>query len=196
MSEKQYSVTTIDLTTAGEQEIQQEGDYFCFVTALDGAGAQQLSATIEVAVGRSIDDYVPMTINNIIRGYASRYRIKWSAQAGIKAYLYVARGPEPLEITSPPARQLVTSAIAAGFTHNTVSVGVAATLIVAASGTRQSLILQNLGAADVYIGGSAVTTANGLKLASGASLTIDGTTAAVYGISGTAGQDVRYLQEA
>ena len=76
-----------------------------------------------------------------------------------------------------------------------VTVGLVAGQIAAADVDRAGLIIQNLGAADVYVGGSAVTTASGIKIASGGVLTLE-TGAAVYAVSGSAGQDVRVLQEA
>lgn len=77
-----------------------------------------------------------------------------------------------------------------------VTVGTAATALVAASATRRAVRFYNAGTADVYLGGSGVTTANGcIKIAAGQSwFEDDAPGAAWYGISGTAGQSVR-IQE-
>lgn len=77
-----------------------------------------------------------------------------------------------------------------------VSVGTNATSLVAASTTRRCVRFFNAGTADVYIGGSGITTANGaIKLAAGQGWSeTDAPGAAWYGISGTAGQSVR-IQE-
>ena len=74
-----------------------------------------------------------------------------------------------------------------------VSVGTSATLLCAADSVRESCRFTNAGTADVYIGGAGVTTANGAtKIAPGAMwIERDGSPAAWYGISGTAGQSVR-----
>lgn len=74
-----------------------------------------------------------------------------------------------------------------------VAVGVAATALLAASATRKSARFYNAGTADVYLGGAAVTTANGcIKIEAGQTyIENDAAGAAWYGISGTAGQSVR-----
>jgi len=78
-----------------------------------------------------------------------------------------------------------------------VSVGTDAIQLVAAMAGRKSLVVQNLGASDIYVGGTGVTTASGIKVAgSGGSLSIDKTAGAVWAISANAGQDVRVMVEA
>lgn len=74
-----------------------------------------------------------------------------------------------------------------------VTVGTVATLLASANSARKGLRLYNGGTADVYLGGSGVTTANGvLKLTPGSTyLEQEAAPAAWYGISGTAGQSVR-----
>lgn len=74
-----------------------------------------------------------------------------------------------------------------------VAVGVVAVVVAAANAAARSLRFFNAGTADVYIGGSAVTVANGvIKLQPGA-LYIETEAAAAewYGISGSAGQNVK-----
>lgn len=60
------------------------------------------------------------------------------------------------------------------------------------------IIIQNLGVADIYFGAaSTVTTSNGVKIAAGGSFEFFGRmhgTPAVWLISGTAGQDVRWTE--
>lgn len=74
-----------------------------------------------------------------------------------------------------------------------VTVGVAAVALTTADSTRKGLRVYNAGTADIYIGGSGVTTANGtIKIPAGALWTeSEAAPAAWYGISGTAGQSVR-----
>ena len=66
--------------------------------------------------------------------------------------------------------------------------------IVAARDTRKRLILVNHGSVDVYIGTATVTTANGLKLPPGASITLR-TTAAVQGITSSGNGVIHYVEE-
>lgn len=80
--------------------------------------------------------------------------------------------------------------------HGAVSVGVAAVLVVAENTARGNILVQNLGAADVYLGTSAgVTTANGILVAAGGGVAVLTITADIYAISGSAGNDCRYLEE-
>ena len=74
-----------------------------------------------------------------------------------------------------------------------VSVGVAATALLAANANRKGARFTNSGTVDVYLGGSGVTTANGaIKITPGATwIDNEAAPAAWYGISGTAGQSVR-----
>lgn len=77
-----------------------------------------------------------------------------------------------------------------------VSVGSTATLIKAATAGRRSITIVNHGTTPVYLGGSGVTTANGVLLpgTEGASLTLCHT-AAVYGITASGTQTVSYSEE-
>lgn len=96
-----------------------------------------------------------------------------------------------------PDVHLNTPALYAGsFVANSVSVGTAATLIVAVPGGYQGgVTVQNTGTATVYVGGSAVTTATGFPVASNTTLTVSGakgTSRALYGIA-TAAFTVKYI---
>lgn len=79
--------------------------------------------------------------------------------------------------------------------YGAVTVGTSAVLIAAADLERRSILIQNLGAAAIFVGSdNSVTTANGIKVPAGGSYTADNTTT-VYAISGAAGQDVRYSED-
>lgn len=84
---------------------------------------------------------------------------------------------------------------AAGVSVAAVTVLATVTALVAANANRKAVTFQNLGSVDVYLGGATVSTANGLKIAAGADYTVTWTTAALYAISATAGQDVRVFEE-
>jgi len=66
--------------------------------------------------------------------------------------------------------------------------------IVAARDTRQRLVLVNHGSVDVFVGPATVTTANGLKIPPGASLTLY-TTVAVQGITASGTGSIHYAEE-
>lgn len=81
------------------------------------------------------------------------------------------------------------------FTHGNVTVGTTAVQIKATNADRIGIIIFNLGAETIYIGDlNTVTTATGYPILSNSSLYIEGYDGDVYGISGTAGQDVRYIE--
>lgn len=79
--------------------------------------------------------------------------------------------------------------------HGAATVGTSAVLIAAENTSRNSILVQNLGAADIYIGGSGVTVANGLRVGKdGGSMSVT-TQTAIYARSASAGNDVRYFEE-
>ena len=81
------------------------------------------------------------------------------------------------------------------FNYAAVTMGTAAAVIKAANADRFGIAVFNLGSVTIYLGYSnAVTTAAGFPLLSNTGLYFDGYTGALWGISGTASQDVRYLE--
>lgn len=80
--------------------------------------------------------------------------------------------------------------------YGTVAIGGAAAVIKAAKTTRKSIVVQNVHATQIlYVGSdSSVTTSNGLKVAAGASVTLDDYNGPVYGIASGADTDVRYFE--
>ena len=70
----------------------------------------------------------------------------------------------------------------ASLAHGQVTIGSTATMIKAANTSRKAITIKNIGAVDVYIGNSGVTTSNGYKLASNAVSPEIRSTAAIYGI--------------
>lgn len=194
-----YSVFKIDLTNAGSQVIDMEGDFFHFAGAFDQSGVLDLGATIRVQLGTAVDDDIPASVNTKIRGLTRRYRVSWEAQTGIMAEVLISRvsGPdEGIEADTPPTRQLVTSATATGVGVAAVSVGTSAVLLRAASATRQSVTIRNNGSGVIYIGPSGVTTATGFNVEPGESFTFEGTTTAIYGIADSGTQACRVIEEA
>ena len=83
-------------------------------------------------------------------------------------------------------------------TYNTVSVGVTAVAVVAANTWRRGATIFNNGSVTIYVGPDAsVTTANGIPIGNGGSYDFNGFEVykgTIYGISGTASQDIRYFE--
>ena len=78
-----------------------------------------------------------------------------------------------------------------------VDVGDSATLILAANSNRKGFYIMNYGAAVIFIGNSAVTTANGLPFYPSDVLTEEDlpVTAAIYGIVAADTEEVRIIEE-
>jgi hypothetical protein len=190
------NILRIPLATAGGFAIQHGFGYAHVLRFEDAAGNATLDGVIEVSFSVSEDDFIPMQYNNRVAFKADRGRVRWAAQAGLVAVLAIASDPNQFAADTPNPKQLVVSSGGVTVTAATVTVGTSAVSVAAASPTRQSVTIQNLGAADIFIGPSGVTTANGLRVASGEALTLDKQTAQLFAISGAAGNDVRVLTEA
>jgi hypothetical protein len=84
-----------------------------------------------------------------------------------------------------------------GFTHNQVATSTTAAAVIAADSTRRrrTILIRNLDASvSVYIGGSTVTTSNGMLIKAGESITIS-TSATVYAVAASGTPSVAYLAE-
>lgn len=193
-----FQLVNIDLTIAGTKDFNDKTGVLIFVRAEDAGKAEVLGAKVNVMLGDITADVLPMTSNTIIRCRApvGMLRFTWDAQPGVTAYILLSVNDDVM-IQSPPSRQLVTSASSNVLTASAITVGTAAGLASAASATRQKLtLINNSAAAKVYLGADAtVTAANGFPLPPGGGFTFEGTTAAVWAISDTAGADVRILAE-
>lgn len=76
-----------------------------------------------------------------------------------------------------------------------ITVGTSATQIRAANTSRRSISIFNNGSVTVYVGyDNTVTVSNGMPIPPGGERELR-VTSDVYGIAGTAGQDVRYISE-
>ena len=73
-----------------------------------------------------------------------------------------------------------------------IAIGTSATVIRPETLTRTGLIIQNVSGADVYIGGSGVTTSNGIKLEPGDVYENQDWIGAIYGVATVASSDIRY----
>lgn len=84
-------------------------------------------------------------------------------------------------------------------TTSAVAVGTSATVLYTPKSYPARVTIQNLSGSDMYVGGSGVTTAAGLKIANGAVYIFEGSSVGpVYGIAGaaqTSPADTRVLVE-
>lgn len=196
MAASSLNIFRIPLDVAATFTIEQGFGYVHVFRFEDASGVAKLDGQIEVSFSMSEEDFIPMQYNNRVAWVADRGRIRWAAQPNTVAIIGVASDPREFAADTPNPKQLVVSSGGTALTAAAVVVGTAATLVSAANTLRQSVTIQNKGAVPIYIGASGVTTAQGLELPSGQSVTFDKTTAAIYAIAGAAGQDVRVLTEA
>ncbi|HEX6960207.1 MAG TPA: hypothetical protein VF194_19660 [Ferrovibrio sp.] len=192
----------IPLDVAGKQIITGLWDFFNFIDARRADGSQDSDTLVYVAFGKNNNRLVPLTINNYARGGVfDQITVRWDARPGVRAKFYVAAsvmgdgGRQIVEVYAPPAKQLVTTSVGTTIADGKVNVTNVATPIAPANSLRQSLTLMNLGATDVYVGGAAVVAGSAVKLAPGATITLDKTTAAIYGITAAGAADIGYLSE-
>lgn len=83
----------------------------------------------------------------------------------------------------------------ASLNHGTITVTDAATRIVTGrSGRGGGLLIQNLSAGDIFIGGSGVTIANGIKVPAGGSISFDSYSGDLYGRVAAGTADVRFME--
>jgi hypothetical protein len=192
-----YQAFPIDLSVAGTKTFNDACSVINFINATDANGNLALDAKLFIQLGDTAVDAIPMSINALIK---AKDRIpvvtfSWPAQPGYQAMIFLAPDDQIL-LHSPPAKQLVTSSSGTQLSTAAVSVGTAAVALSNPTGVIQSRTIQNLGAADIYIGGATVTTASGLTVpANGGTATIDHPSAPVYAISAAAGNDVRVMTE-
>ena len=193
-----FNIVTIDLSTAGAQTFNQVVGSLTFVRATDSNGVLALGAEVNIQLGDASGQIIPAAINTMVKlsKPVNAVVFSWDAQPGLTATFMVAPD-DAVIIHSPPAEQLVTQSMGTTLAASGVAVGTGAVQLVPAA-SRQSVLIQNNGAADIFVGSdSTVTTASGFRVpANGGVLTVDHTTAALWAISGTAGQDVRVLVEA
>lgn len=78
---------------------------------------------------------------------------------------------------------------------NQISIDTDATLIRDANTNRKGIIIKNEGAVTMFIGASDVTTSTGVSIESGSSISLDKTTAAIYGVVATDTTTASYLEE-
>jgi hypothetical protein len=195
-----YEILTMQLTTAQlyPQAFRGKWNYLRFFDCRDPNGNQALTGTVNVLIGHRNTDPLPMGINSLVRGDTEEYQFSWPAQPGLVAYFLATRIDENgngVMMDAPPSRQLVSSAVGLQLTGSRVTVANVATLIAAGNVTRQRVTMRNKDAVPVFIGGAGVTAANGFGLDPGDVISIDGTTAPVWGITASGAANLHVLVE-
>lgn len=139
--------------------------------------------------------------DNIGEGYAEKVaggfdKIRMTSASGGLVEFVMRLGGD-VRYDKPPTGSIVIVTATTLANTAAVSVGTAATALVAASASRKRVVFYNAGTADVWLGAAGITTATGaLKIAAGETwVETDAPGAAWFGVSGTAAQSVR-IQEA
>lgn len=93
-------------------------------------------------------------------------------------------------------RQFINDAPNIGVNNESVTVGVTAVALpTTALAGRTRMMVQNVGTKSIFIGDGSVTTANGIEVSKGGTLSLEvGEGVSLSAISGTAGQDVRVFE--
>lgn len=191
-----YNNIPIPMDSAGELIVNQRCNLIHFVVAEDSTGQADLDAKLEISPLATEDRFIPFFANTQLRYATERFKVRWEARAGVTAYLFVADAAD-VDISSPPAKQLITASLANAIAVSAATIDTEATsgtaqLLVAANGTRQSLLVQNLGTDDIYIGPTGTDASDGIRIEPGGFFSEEKTTAAIYAVADTVdGQDVR-----
>lgn len=190
-----YEVFRIDLSNAGTQWVERAFNFLRVVGYEDASGNEVLTGKMFVVFGRSDIEAIPVRVNAGLKGNGDVARLFWTAQPGVYAIVVASQGD--LTLDTPPSRSLVTAAAGTALRSALTTVNTSAA-IVSNVANRLSVILQNDGGTDCFIGGATVTSAGatrGIRLAAGATITIDSTTAAIYAICAAGSTSVVALEE-
>ena len=194
----EYQVFDYNLSAAGSDRVWLETGFISFLRATDAAGVEAPLTLLEIALGEAVDDWLPFTPGSILRIQKAEksymFKVRWAAQAGVSVKLLWGSDANDLDLEVQRASQLVVGDLASTVAPDKITVGTSSTLIAAANASRKALTILNNGTATIYVSGTTATV-DDFPIAPGASYTTTTTTAAIYGISGTAGQDVRVFEE-
>jgi hypothetical protein len=193
---RNYQSFDIDLTNAGSLTFDATAGYLVLYDATNADGTPALDVLMTCRPGALDADPIKMRYHTEIAiENPLRVLFEWAAQPGVSATIFSSYG-ERVRVRPRPFKQLVSTASASGLADGPVTVGTTAVELAAANATRTGALIQNnaSNSNSVWVGGSGVTTSDGVEITPGQSIVIDGTTAAIYGISDVAGQNVRVLE--
>ncbi len=188
----------LDLTVAGETDIDQFAGVLRFVNCEDTNGALNLTGKVSVRLGQTERTLMVLRLSQaILMGRASRrIRLSWEAQAGLTATFMISPGVQEFDMDATPPAQLVTGDLGTAITAVNVAVGTSEVLAIAANANRKSVIIKALSTNTgiVYLGPTGLATSDGMELVAGASFSTQHDGAAYYAIASAAGQAVRVLE--
>lgn len=196
MSDVEYQIFEIDLSSAGSQTIASFAGNLVLADAVDSNGDPALNVKLGVTLGTRDGQAIPLRYNGAVRSKNQRdIQLEWEAQSGVTATLFLSY-TDAVTVAPRPFKQIVTSSIGSGLSVDDVTVGTSAVLVLASNATRQKALVQSDqgNSGQIFVGPSGVAATDGIELSPGESLEIDGTTAAVYAISDTAAQTVRVME--
>lgn len=173
-----------------------------FIRSADGSLITDTAGALDINIKSSdIDIRVDLDLDNLVADDApdTEDPIKVGTRAVNSLAAISAAGDKANMISDLRRRLLVNTSANISTLATAVNVTNVATVLPATALVgRTKMTIQNTSNADVFIGGSGVTTANGILLAKGTSLTEDfGEYSLVYAIAATAGPHVvRVLESA
>lgn len=193
----QYDLFKQPLDNAGQFILEQAVGVLHLWRFEDAGGNLLVDGEVSVSFGGQLNDTIPFVYNSkiVFDQPTPRTTISWAAQPGKVAVFLTSRDPRAMQGDNQPVKQLVSSATGTQIAAGLVAIGTAPTLIRAANLTRAGLQILNDGASDVFVGPSTVALTTGFRLPAGASIDIDRTTAAIYGIVASGSVNVRYLEQ-
>jgi hypothetical protein len=176
---REYSVTQLDLGTAGYHTFDQIHGVVRFIRAENASGTLAPSAKVNIELGTVIDDVIPMSVGNAIKARDTRRaRLTWAAQSGITAWFFLSHGTGEADMDAdPPATVLANSVGETLASTADESVATVATeLVLAANAARRHAILSNpaSNAREFRIGDSSAGAARGMILEPGQTIQIEG----------------------
>ena len=151
------NIIRFPLDTAGEYKIEQGFGYAHVLRFEDASGVATLDGQVEISFSVCEDDFIPMNYNNRVAFKAERGRVRWAAQAGKKVVILLAPDAREFAADTPNPKQLVVSSGGTTLTAAAVTVGTSAVIVAAANVLRKSVLIQNKGAASIYVGPLGVT---------------------------------------
>ena len=192
---QEYAINKFSLNVKGATTIHQLAGLFRFIRATGAGGVLSLNAEVEVALGTATDDFIPLSPGQAILAMSRKWKVRWNAQPGVTATIFLSADKDAADVDAHPADQLITVAMATTPTQTVITVGVAPVALLGANLTRKAVTFLNKGAAAIYIGKADVLVTDGLEIVPGQSYTSTSCTGAYFAISGAASQDVRVLEE-
>lgn len=187
--DQKYNYNVIDIVTTGAVA------NLCY--EYDGELIAYHSGTPEITIrlNSPSEDAIPLKAKQRIEAPFKRFYVTVTAAVSIK--LFVSKPKEikyeggQIDVDTISSVEKTTSG-----SYGAVSIGSTWSVLKAANVGRKQLTIQNLGS-DIYVGMGyqVVTVANGLKLASGQSMTFTRWLGSVLGIAASGTSDVRFWED-